>query len=564
MRNIKDFQARYDRWKNGERYWDIRGVDLPRYNTGDKNTNEKTLDQKAQEEREFQANHPFLANVVKNTKEISKGWDNFWENNLFRYPAMVATGGVLGKAIQRLGRIKKAADLIKLRKNTAHLDTPYRDTVRSLGLDLPDRLASDILEAYGKFQQTPIGALLPFNYGKEGNSEKKNDFYTWLDQISNKKAQDWTKAPIKPLSTDEVYADMLNDPTYNYKTFYDLQPYMAERMITADPNAHFTDIGKTMYHPTFSNESAYSGYISDYNPLGITGGSWNEDGTEYTPSMSQLANYWNYNRTRDYLDHAEDHPVKINLPEYYTGKGGPSRSIRKYIANAEGSHFARQNRRWGGDAVGTFYKRLGNIIGNDTWDALTQNQRDALTSYYYNIKPSSFNPTLNAIRQWATNGMKHDDLSAIRDTINVGMNNKKLSGLRKRRLYEQDLFMKDIQPTGIVNGNIVQQVPSNNIQIPMNPEFNINTITVPIQPDIRSILNPRINIPLKPELYPDQKPDGSFDRGKSGIYINPANRGKFNATKKRTGKTTEELIHSKNPLTRKRAQFALNARKWKH
>ena len=433
MRNIKDFQARYDRWKNGERYWDIRGIDLPQYDTGDKTT-----------------------------------------------------------------------------------------------------------------------------------MKKKDDFYTWLDQISDKKAQDWTRAPMKPLSTDEVYADMLNDPTYNYKTFYDLQPYMAKRMLTVDPNAHFTDIGKTMYHPTFSNESAYSGWVSDYNPLGITGGSWNEGGTEYTPSMSQLANYWNYNRTRDYLDHAEDHLVKINLPEYYTGKGGPSRSIRKYIASAEGSHFAGQNRRWGGDAVGTFYKRLGNIIGNDTWNALTQNQRDALTSYYYNIKPSSFNPTLNAIRQWATNGMKHDDLSTIRDTINVGMNNKKLSGLRKRRLYEQDLFMKDIQPTGIINGNIVQQVPSNNIQIPMNPEFNINTITVPIQPDIRSILNPRINIPLKPELYPDQKPDGSFYHGKSGIYINPANRGKFNATKKRTGKTTEELSHSKNPLTRKRAQFALNARKWKH
>lgn len=433
MGNIKNFQARYDRWKNGERYWDIRGIDLPRYDTGDKTT-----------------------------------------------------------------------------------------------------------------------------------MKKKDDFYTWLDQISDKKAQDWTRVPMEPLSTDEVYVDILNDPTYNYKTFYDLQPYMAERMLTADPNAHFTDIGKTMYHPTFSNESAYNGWVSDYNPLGITGGSWNEDGTEYTPSMSQLANYWNYNKTRDYLDHAEDHPVKINLPEYYTGKGGPSRSIRKYIANAEGSHFAGQNRRQGGDAVGTFYKRLGNIIGNDTWNALTQNQRDALTSYYYNIKPSSFNPTLNAIRQWATNGMKHDDLSAIRDTINVGMNNKKLSGLRKRRLYEQDLFMKDIQPTGIVNGNIVQQVPSNNIQIPMNPEFNINTITVPIQPDIRSILNPRINIPLKPELYPDQKPDGSFDHGKSGICINPANRGKFNATKKRTGKTTEELSHSKNPLTRKRAQFALNARKWKH
>lgn len=51
------------------------------------------------------------------------------------------------------------------------------------------------------------------------------------------------------------------------------------------------------------------------------------------------------------------------------------------------------------------------------------------------------------------------------------------------------------------------------------------------------------------------------DKGKS-IHINPANRGKFNATKKRTGKTTEQLAHSKNPLTRKRAVFALNSRKW--
>lgn len=51
------------------------------------------------------------------------------------------------------------------------------------------------------------------------------------------------------------------------------------------------------------------------------------------------------------------------------------------------------------------------------------------------------------------------------------------------------------------------------------------------------------------------------DKGKS-IHINPANKGKFNATKKRTGKTTEQLAHSKNPLTRKRAIFALNSRKW--
>ena len=48
------------------------------------------------------------------------------------------------------------------------------------------------------------------------------------------------------------------------------------------------------------------------------------------------------------------------------------------------------------------------------------------------------------------------------------------------------------------------------------------------------------------------------------IHIKPENKGKFTETKKRTGKTTEELTHSKNPITRKRAIFAQNAAKWHH
>ena len=49
-----------------------------------------------------------------------------------------------------------------------------------------------------------------------------------------------------------------------------------------------------------------------------------------------------------------------------------------------------------------------------------------------------------------------------------------------------------------------------------------------------------------------------------GIHIKPENKGKFTATKKATGKSTEELTHSKNPVTRKRAIFAQNAAKWHH
>jgi hypothetical protein len=51
---------------------------------------------------------------------------------------------------------------------------------------------------------------------------------------------------------------------------------------------------------------------------------------------------------------------------------------------------------------------------------------------------------------------------------------------------------------------------------------------------------------------------------KKSIHIKPENKGKFNATKKKTGKTTEELTHSSNPVTKKRAIFAQNAAKWHH
>jgi hypothetical protein len=65
----------------------------------------------------------------------------------------------------------------------------------------------------------------------------------------------------------------------------------------------------------------------------------------------------------------------------------------------------------------------------------------------------------------------------------------------------------------------------------------------------------------------NNKPTGhdgrhSQNESKSRIHIKKKNKGKFTATKKRTGKSTEELAHSKNPLTRKRAQFVLNAAKW--
>ena len=51
---------------------------------------------------------------------------------------------------------------------------------------------------------------------------------------------------------------------------------------------------------------------------------------------------------------------------------------------------------------------------------------------------------------------------------------------------------------------------------------------------------------------------------KESIDIDPKNKGKFTATKKATGKSTEELTHSKNKKTKMRAVFAQNAADWNH
>ena len=50
----------------------------------------------------------------------------------------------------------------------------------------------------------------------------------------------------------------------------------------------------------------------------------------------------------------------------------------------------------------------------------------------------------------------------------------------------------------------------------------------------------------------------------SGIEIKPENKGKFTATKERTGKSTSELLNSPNKKTRARANFARMAKRgWK-
>jgi hypothetical protein len=65
------------------------------------------------------------------------------------------------------------------------------------------------------------------------------------------------------------------------------------------------------------------------------------------------------------------------------------------------------------------------------------------------------------------------------------------------------------------------------------------------------------NGPMIVDATPDEMKHG-------GIHIKKENVGKFTAYKKRTGKTTEEALHSPDPHVRQMANFARNAKKWAH
>ena len=107
--------------------------------------------------------------------------------------------------------------------------------------------------------------------------------------------------------------DIDNDPTYDYEGFYNSDPDRAWDMMDKSSDTHFTDEFKTALHPSFSNESRYSGYKNKYNPNGITGGTWLDD-YNYQLSQSQFDNDWDTDRTLDYFKDAEPHKVELYSP----------------------------------------------------------------------------------------------------------------------------------------------------------------------------------------------------------------------------------------------------------
>lgn len=360
--------------------------------------------------------------------------------------------------------------------------------------------------------------------GLHGRSDVKSKVYSRYPEL-RKKAKDG--AEIEPYydwarNTSANLGISFIDPTYDYRAYYDsVTPYERALIRFAPQGTHFTDIGKTPKHPTFSNESKYS---NDKTP----GGTWN--GNVFVPSIWQFGDNGN-NRRNKYMNNSGEgyfngrvnvFPTsrkKHNLggrmkyriggswkaPVYNTNKYRVSNRMRKQIASWEGSDFAGQNRRFKGDAIGAKERELRRMMGR-TYNYLNDNQRDSLNSIYYNSRVDTFK---NAFGKWFRNLNSavdrgderafNNSLAGIRQSMTVGENRKGMSGLAKRRAWERNWFGNPIPMVSNETKAILKQQaearmvqPIDNTRVVIQPEYI--EVPAPVGHGIVPVDNPDPNL----------------------------------------------------------------------
>ena len=100
------------------------------------------------------------------------------------------------------------------------------------------------------------------------------DYFSKMEDVAKTNWKDWGYS-----SEDEALIDQMNQNRYDYFNYFRNDPEQ-----NTDASKHWPDTYKTVYHPTFSNESIYSGVVDqNYNPEGRIGGYWDDNG-EFVPA----------------------------------------------------------------------------------------------------------------------------------------------------------------------------------------------------------------------------------------------------------------------------------------
>ena len=145
---------------------------------------------------------------------------------------------------------------------------------------------SQFRERFKKWKEgTPIEEIY--------DNGRPTEYIEYMKRLAQPMAKNWE------ISEKEAYVHLLNDDSYDYYGWWkdggkNIDPKTMEAAkppLLPNDDGHFPDTYKTAKHPTFSNQSKYSGVVHPkYNPLGIHGGTWLGDtylkGPMYLPGYS--------------------------------------------------------------------------------------------------------------------------------------------------------------------------------------------------------------------------------------------------------------------------------------
>lgn len=201
--------------------------------------------------------------------------------------------------------------------------------------------------------------------GLHGRSDVKAKVYSRYPEL-RKKARGGAK--IEPYydwarNTSSNLGISFIDPDYDYRAYYNsVTPYERNLIRFAPKETHFTDIGKTPKHATFSNESKYS---NDKTP----GGTWN--GNVFVPNIWQFGNNGN-NRRNKYMNNSGEGYFNGRVNVFPTSRkrhslGGCSRPVKGIRPKAATGIFVPYNKRYTSIYDAPDYSsdyNGGNVLGN--------------------------------------------------------------------------------------------------------------------------------------------------------------------------------------------------------
>lgn len=187
---------------------------------------------------------------------------------------------------------------------------------------------------------SPAEAIMRgYNKDKVFNAQqrfkKNNDINDDGSKARNGGYYDWARNTSSNLGISFI------DPTYDYRAYYNsVTPYERNLIRFAPQGTHFTDIGKTIKHPTFSNESKYSNKKTP-------GGTWN--GNVFVPAIWQFGDNGNAKRNKYMKGSGEGYfnGRKNVYPKRYGGLTSKDRGSSKHpYPSVSSKDFAGGNRSY--------------------------------------------------------------------------------------------------------------------------------------------------------------------------------------------------------------------------